>query len=114
MAKLTPPARYDLPWKAALTHALQAFMAFFFEELSIQIDWSRRPRFRDKELATITLGDTAGCQGCRFTLKCRRSTTHPWPGAFSFTPIVFSGGAGAASRSSRGTIRNGCSRPNGI
>lgn len=57
MAKLTPPARYDLPWKAALTHALQAFMAFFFEELSIQIDWSRRPRFRDKELATITLSD---------------------------------------------------------
>ncbi|MYM72258.1 DUF4351 domain-containing protein [Duganella sp. FT134W] len=53
----TPPARYDLPWKAALTHAFRAFMAFFFGELCGQIDWSKRPRFRDKELAGIRLGD---------------------------------------------------------
>lgn len=53
----TPPARYDLPWKAALTHAFRAFMAFFFGELCVQIDWSKRPRFRDKELAGIRLGD---------------------------------------------------------
>lgn len=52
-----PPARYDLPWKAALTHAFRAFMEFFFSELCLQIDWSRRPRFRDKELASVVLGD---------------------------------------------------------
>lgn len=32
-------------------------MAFFFGELCVQIDWSKRPRFRDKELAGIMLGD---------------------------------------------------------
>lgn len=52
-----PPARYDLPWKAALTHAFRAFMEFFFSELCTQIDWSKRPRFRDKELASVVLGD---------------------------------------------------------
>lgn len=50
-----PPlsARYDSPWKAVLTHAFRAFMTFFFAELSAGIDWSRRPRFRDKELAKL-------------------------------------------------------------
>jgi hypothetical protein len=57
MPATTPPARYDLPWKAALTHAFRAFMVFFFGELCVQIDWSKRPRFRDKELAGIMLGD---------------------------------------------------------
>lgn len=53
----TPPtARYDLPWKAALTHAFSDFMAFFFPALSPEIDWSQRPRFRDKELAGIGFG----------------------------------------------------------
>lgn len=52
-----PPARYDLPWKAALSHAFRAFMEFFFSELCKEIDWSRRPRFRDKELASVVLGD---------------------------------------------------------
>jgi hypothetical protein len=51
-------ARYDLPWKAALTHAFQDFMAFFFLELHPQINWTRPPRFRDKELAGISLGAT--------------------------------------------------------
>jgi hypothetical protein len=49
-------ARYDLPWKAALTHALGDFMAFFFPDLSPEIDWKKRPRFRDKELAGIGFG----------------------------------------------------------
>ncbi|NYE61837.1 hypothetical protein FHW58_003044 [Duganella sp. 1224] len=51
------PARYDLPWKAALTHAFRAFMDFFFSDLCKEIDWSRRPRYRDKELAGIALAD---------------------------------------------------------
>lgn len=58
MPSTAPPARYDLPWKAALTHAFRAFMAFFFAGLSAQIDWSKRPRFRDKELAGIGLGES--------------------------------------------------------
>lgn len=33
-------------------------MAFYFPELYPLIDWSQRPRFRDKELAQIGLGDT--------------------------------------------------------
>jgi hypothetical protein len=52
-----PPARYDSPWKAALTHAFRAFMAFFYPDLYARIDWSRRPRFLDKELAQAGLGD---------------------------------------------------------
>ena len=52
----TTPARYDLPWKAALSHAFRDFMAFFFADLSAEIDWSKRPRFRDKELAGISFG----------------------------------------------------------
>lgn len=54
----TPPrARYDSPWKAALTHAFRAFMAFFYRDLYPLIDWSRRPRFLDKELAQVGIGD---------------------------------------------------------
>lgn len=51
-------ARYDLPWKIALTHAFRDFMAFFFPALHPQIDWRKPPRFRDKELAGISLGAT--------------------------------------------------------
>jgi hypothetical protein len=57
MPNAVPPARYDLPWKAALTHAFRAFMAFFFTDLCARIDWTVRPRFRDKELAGISFGD---------------------------------------------------------
>lgn len=41
-----------------LTHAFHAFMAFYFNELCTQIDWSRRPRFLDKELAQAGFGDS--------------------------------------------------------
>lgn len=39
-----------------LAHALRAFMAFFYPEISARIDWSGRPRVRDKELAGISFG----------------------------------------------------------
>lgn len=58
MPHTAPHARYDLPWKTALTHALRAFMAFFFAQHSVQIDWTKRPRFLDKELAALGFGDT--------------------------------------------------------
>lgn len=56
MAKSTPPARYDSPWKAALTHAFRAFITFFFPDIDAAIDWSKPQRFRDKELAGISFG----------------------------------------------------------
>lgn len=57
MRQSPPPARYDSPWKAALAHALRAFMAFYYPDLYPLIDWSRRPRFLDKELAQAGCGD---------------------------------------------------------
>jgi hypothetical protein len=57
MSNAAPPAHYDSPWKAALTHAFRAFMEFYFRELYAQIDWTKRPRFRDTELAQIGFGD---------------------------------------------------------
>lgn len=60
MPNTAPPARFDMSWKVALSHAFRAFMDFFFSELAARIDWSKRPRFRDKELAAIGLGGSAG------------------------------------------------------
>ncbi|MYM22750.1 DUF4351 domain-containing protein [Duganella sp. FT135W] len=56
MLNTAPPARYDLPWKAALSHALRPFMDFYFPDFSARIDWRQRPRFRDKELARSGFG----------------------------------------------------------
>jgi hypothetical protein len=56
MTDPAPPARYDSPWKAALTYAFREFMSFFFAELGAGIDWSHRPLFRDKELAGLNVG----------------------------------------------------------
>jgi hypothetical protein len=59
MPHITPSARYDMPWKMAITHAFRAFMAFFFPELCFRIDWAKRRRFRDKELAWLGFGAPA-------------------------------------------------------
>lgn len=59
MSNTVLSARYDLPWKAALKHAFGDFMAFFFPHLYPEIDWKRRPRFRDKELTGISFGERA-------------------------------------------------------
>lgn len=59
MSNTVLSARYDLPWKAALKHAFGDFMAFFFPHLHPEIDWKRRPRFRDKELTGISFGGSA-------------------------------------------------------
>ncbi|HEY1148522.1 MAG TPA: DUF4351 domain-containing protein [Pseudoduganella sp.] len=50
-------ACYDSPWKTALTHAFRAFLAFYFPAQCAQIDWRKRPRFLDKELAQTGFGD---------------------------------------------------------
>lgn len=56
MLNTVPPARYDLPWKAAVTHAFHLFVNFYFSDFSRRIDWQQRPRFRDKELAGLGIG----------------------------------------------------------
>jgi hypothetical protein len=56
MSSSAQPARYDLPWKAALTHAFHPFMDFYFPDFSAHIDWTQRPRFLDKELAGLVIG----------------------------------------------------------
>jgi hypothetical protein len=58
MPNTAQPARYDLPWKAALTHAFHPFMDFYFPGFSAHIDWTKQPRFRDKELAGVVIGAT--------------------------------------------------------
>ncbi|MTV40447.1 hypothetical protein [Duganella radicis] len=45
--------RYDLPWKAVISHALRAFLDFYFPDFSERVDWRKRPRLRDKELAKL-------------------------------------------------------------
>ena len=57
MRNAHPPARYDSPWKAAISHAFRDFMGFFFPALGARINWSIRPRFRDKELMRAGFGD---------------------------------------------------------
>jgi hypothetical protein len=56
MPDTTPSARYDLPWKAALSHAFRPFLQFYFPQVCARIDWRQRPRFRDKEFARCCFG----------------------------------------------------------
>src|SRR6185295_3262523 len=51
---------YDTPWKSALTHCFPEFVAFYFPTQWTEIDWSTPPRFLDKELEQINLGDRPG------------------------------------------------------
>jgi hypothetical protein len=41
---------YDSPWKRALKHNFADFVAFFFQQYWILIDWRRPHSFHDKEL----------------------------------------------------------------
>jgi hypothetical protein len=38
MPDAAAPARYDLPWKAAVTHAFRPFMDFYFPDFSAHIE----------------------------------------------------------------------------
>ncbi|WP_373989256.1 DUF4351 domain-containing protein [Duganella sp. BuS-21] len=54
-------------------------MAFFFVELGTQIDWSKRPRFRDKELAGIGFGDDpAGLVADKLVEVCMHDGSQRW------------------------------------
>lgn len=45
---------YDSPWKEMLNDYFQEFIAFFFPDVSQEIDWSRGYQSLDKELRQIT------------------------------------------------------------
>lgn len=56
MPTAAPNARYDIPWKLALTHAIYDFLDFFFPDIGTEVDRKKRPRFRDKELVAAGYG----------------------------------------------------------
>ncbi|MES2128726.1 MAG: hypothetical protein V4463_15760 [Pseudomonadota bacterium] len=45
--------QYDTPWKSVLTRYFPDFMAFYFPDAHAAIDWTRRYRFLDQELAQL-------------------------------------------------------------
>ena len=53
-------ADYDSPWKEALEHYFEDFMAFFFAQAYQGIAWSRGYEFLDKELQQVTLDAALG------------------------------------------------------
>ena len=48
--------RYDGPWKEAIQHYTEAFMALFFPAIHAGLDWSDPPEFLDQELQSLTPG----------------------------------------------------------
>ena len=51
---------YDSPWKEALDQYFERFLAFFFPEAHVAIDWSRRYESLDKELQQIVSDSELG------------------------------------------------------
>ena len=45
---------YDSPWKEALKRYFPDFMALFFHQAHVDIDWARGHEFLDKELQQVT------------------------------------------------------------
>lgn len=62
----TRRAEHDSAWKRALLKYLPDFFELFFPKLFQQVDWSRRPKFLDKELQAIA--PSAGKGGGRRTV----------------------------------------------
>ena len=52
-AKTSPRDDHDSAWKAALLSYLPRFFEFFFPELFLKTDWSKRPKFKDRELQAL-------------------------------------------------------------
>lgn len=44
---------YDSPWKEAIEHHFPEFMAFFFPDIAVLIDWSKGFAFLDQELRSV-------------------------------------------------------------
>ncbi|MFN3335574.1 MAG: hypothetical protein ACK47M_24010 [Caldilinea sp.] len=56
----TPPTDFDSPWKDNLDLLFAEFMAFFFPDAYVAIDWSRGHEYLDKELQKITADADTG------------------------------------------------------
>ena len=44
---------YDSPWKEAVEHYFPEFMAFYFPNAAVQIDWAKGYEFLDQELRAL-------------------------------------------------------------
>jgi hypothetical protein len=55
-----PRIDYDSPWKEALEHYFEAFLALCFPEVHAGIDWSRGYEFLDKELQQVVRDAESG------------------------------------------------------
>jgi len=51
--KTGPSDDHDAAWKVALLSYLPRFFEFFFPELSLKIDWRKKPKFKDRELQSL-------------------------------------------------------------
>lgn len=63
---------YDTPWKIALEHHFQHFMAFFFPRAYAQIDWRVPHQFLDKELKAISKYALVGTRHVDKLVKVQR------------------------------------------
>jgi hypothetical protein len=53
MSMTDPNTDYDNPWKSIIELYFREFIQFFFPWIEPEIDWSREPKFLDKELQKI-------------------------------------------------------------
>ncbi len=67
-----PLAEYDTPWKIALEHHFEPFMAFYFPRAHAQIDWTIPHEFLDKELQAITKDALVGSRHVDKLVKVQR------------------------------------------
>ena len=56
----TPDSDWDNPWKEALRHFLERFLAFFFPDIHKAIDWKRGYEDLEKEFQQIVREAAAG------------------------------------------------------
>ena len=70
---------YDNPWKLAVQTYLRPFFAFFFPAIEEDIDWSREPRFLDKELLQVLPESEVGTRFADMLIAVhRRSGGEAW------------------------------------
>ncbi|WNV05376.1 hypothetical protein RP726_02935 [Candidatus Methylospira mobilis] len=86
---------YDSPWKTAVEQYFPEFMAFYFPDARIKIDWAKGCVFLDQELQSLTrdaeLGRRLLDKLVQITLNqwLRRVDIHPYRGAGSAAGCVW-------------------------
>ncbi len=69
---MEPSPEYDSPWKEILEQYFENFMAFFFPEAHLNIDWSSEYTFLDKELEKIVRDAELGSRRVDKLARVRR------------------------------------------